>query len=270
MFVSEKTTNWIWDSDASLWTEFRSGASEDPPIEHPPSPPTFAPSHPGNLLIGPFNSSSPISTGDQTLVPQELEIASTVPSAATIEWYKNGEFIENGGQAKLGIDALSHSPDDQYQASVTLDGQTIVSSIFGTRSDHDTGDRSEFINLSTRGYVGAEPEVLIGGFVVYGNKAKKILIQAVGQELDSVIDSSLLLQDPVLEIWSDTGKIAENDDWRSENILQMLPVGSTQLDQGSKSAAMVIDLMPGLYTAIVRGAGGSEGIVLLEMYSMEK
>ena len=44
--------------------------------------------------------------------------------------------------------------------------------------------------------------------------------------------------------------------------------GAFSLDLGSRDAAMLIWLEPGLYTAIVSGVEGSSGISLVEVYEV--
>ncbi|HOD48135.1 MAG TPA: hypothetical protein PKK58_12240, partial [Opitutaceae bacterium] len=42
--------------------------------------------------------------------------------------------------------------------------------------------------------------------------------------------------------------------------------GMGALTAGSKDAAMIVDLEPGIYTAQVSGAGASDGVALVEIY----
>ncbi len=44
--------------------------------------------------------------------------------------------------------------------------------------------------------------------------------------------------------------------------------GLFQLDDGSKDAALLIHLDPGVYTAQVDGADGGTGVALLEVYEV--
>jgi hypothetical protein len=71
-----------------------------------------------------------------------------------------------------------------------------------------------------------------------------------------------------------TGKVVrENDNWEVGNdaILMADAVnrsGATPLATGSKDAAILISLPPGVYTAIVNGAGTSTGIALVQVYEV--
>ncbi|CAA9223713.1 MAG: hypothetical protein AVDCRST_MAG42-713 [uncultured Chthoniobacterales bacterium] len=60
--------------------------------------------------------------------------------------------------------------------------------------------------------------------------------------------------------------IATNDNWQSSQ--EAAITGSTLAPGDPREAAILIDLPEGSYTAVVRGAGGSTGIALVEVYSL--
>ncbi len=133
---------------------------------------------------------------------------------------------------------------------------------------------SKLVNISTRGDVGAGNDSLIGGFVIEGSENMTVLIQGVGEELigsgglttaDVLADGQLLLVMP-------DGSQVSNDDWESEDAAAkstaMADAGSFVLASGSKSAAILVDLAPGLYTVILAGVNGAEGIALVEVYEV--
>jgi hypothetical protein len=47
-------------------------------------------------------------------------------------------------------------------------------------------------------------------------------------------------------------------------------VGAFALPDGSKDASLLVTLPAGVYTALVRGKGESEGVALLEIYVVNK
>src|SRR5207248_7797106 len=66
------------------------------------------------------------------------------------------------------------------------------------------------VNISTRLRVETDENILIGGFVVTGTAAKKMLIRASGPSLPL----SDRLADPILELHDSSGQtIAMNDNW---------------------------------------------------------
>jgi hypothetical protein len=46
-------------------------------------------------------------------------------------------------------------------------------------------------------------------------------------------------------------------------------VGAFDLEDGSKDAAVVVTLPPGVYTAVISGAGNEAGLALVEVYEIE-
>ncbi len=136
----------------------------------------------------------------------------------------------------------------------------------------------KLVNLSSRGFVGTGADLLIAGFVVPGDVPRRFLIRAVGPTLGSFgVDGTLA--DPVLEIGQldanqNFQRLARNDDWfRATDVATldatMDALGAFPLLPGSKDAAVIVELEPGGYSALVRGANDTTGIALVEIYAIE-
>lgn len=131
----------------------------------------------------------------------------------------------------------------------------------------------QLVNLSTRSQVGIGDDVLIGGFVV-GNATQEVLIQAVGPELENSGVSGPLL-DPLLTITNTTGGvntvIMTNDNWQDSQgqLITDLWGGAPPLADQSLSAAAVVTLEPGTYTATISGVGDTTGVALIEVYELD-
>jgi hypothetical protein len=128
---------------------------------------------------------------------------------------------------------------------------------------------TRLINLSTRGQVQTGNNVMIGGFVIGGSTAKKVLIRAVGPNLANYGVTGVLAN-PTLELHksSDNSIIASNDDWgTSANAAEIS--ASTLAPVDSKEAAILATLNPGAYTAIVTGNGGGTGVGIVEVYELD-
>jgi hypothetical protein len=126
-------------------------------------------------------------------------------------------------------------------------------------------------NLSTRGQVGTGGNVLITGFVVGGSTPKQVLIRAIGPAL-TPLGVSGAIADPQLQVFNGAGAAipgASNDNWNAADAAAMNAVGAFALPVGSKDAALIITLAPGLYTTQVSGVGGSTGIALIEFYDLD-
>jgi len=117
---------------------------------------------------------------------------------------------------------------------------------------------------------------MIGGFIVQGSGAKRVIIRAIGPELAQfgIPDA---LANPRLELHNRTGAlIASNDNWQS-TILGGIITSNQVIDiQNSGHApteasesAIIADLQPGNYTAIVRGVNNTVGVALVEVYDLD-
>ena len=128
--------------------------------------------------------------------------------------------------------------------------------------DDDTTS-GDLLNLSTRGYVGFNDEVLIGGFIIF-NGPQRVLIRAVGPSLVTVPDS---LEDPSLQIINNADQtlVDENDNWL-DNISQIQPIIDTGLGNlNASESALLLTLPAGSYSAIV-STNGLRGIGSIEIY----
>ncbi len=124
---------------------------------------------------------------------------------------------------------------------------------------------AQLANISTRGLVQTGDDVMIGGFIVGGTYPAKVIVRAIGPSL-SQQGVSGALQDTTLELVDSQGNILSNDDWRSTQEAEI--IATTVPPTNEKEAAIVATLVPGNYTAIVRGKDGTTGIALVEGYTL--
>jgi hypothetical protein len=122
---------------------------------------------------------------------------------------------------------------------------------------------SKLANISTRGFVQTGDNVLIAGLIVVGQTPARIIVRAIGPSLPVPGP----LANPTLELHDGTGVlIASNDDWRSDQESEIIATGlqpPSDLD-----SAIVRNLPPGNYTAIVRGVNNTTGIAVVEAYNL--
>ena len=132
--------------------------------------------------------------------------------------------------------------------------------------DVDSVASSQLANVSTRGFVGTGSDVMIGGYIVRGG-ASPVLVRALGPSLTpfGVVD---VLTDPTIELRNANGVlVAANDNWMQT---QQTDIQATGLQPTNGAEAAILTILPsGAFTAIVRGANGGSGIVLLEVYHLE-
>ena len=130
-------------------------------------------------------------------------------------------------------------------------------------------------NISTRSFVQTGEHVMIGGFIVQGTGPKRVIIRAIGPELTQygIADA---LANPRLELHNGTGAlIASNDDWQTTILGGIITSNQVSDIQNSGHAptaasesAIIADLQPGNYTAIVRGVNNTTGVALVEVYDL--
>ncbi|GAB5558968.1 MAG: hypothetical protein SynsKO_06150 [Synoicihabitans sp.] len=131
-------------------------------------------------------------------------------------------------------------------------------------------------NLASRGPAGVNADQLIAGFVIPGDIPRRLLIRAIGPTLGDfgVTGASA---NPSLQVVAPgpnntTYRLAQNDDWfRADNATEltstMETVGAFPLPAGSLDAAVLVELAPGAYTALVNSDPG--GIALVEIYEVD-
>jgi hypothetical protein len=134
--------------------------------------------------------------------------------------------------------------------------------------------QSRLINVSTRAFVGTGDQQLIGGFVIAGTGKKRVLIRGIGPRLAD-LGVPAVLTDPILAVFtSGNVQIASNNNWNqnanaAEIATTATQVGAFSLTAGSMDAALLIELDPGAYTAVVGGFGGTTGVALVEIYDTD-
>jgi hypothetical protein len=122
-------------------------------------------------------------------------------------------------------------------------------------------------NISTRSRVGPGDSVLIGGFIIAGTEASRVLARAIGPSLASA-GVSAPLADPSLELHDANGSlIFTNDNWRDTQEREI--IDSTIAPTNDREAAIIATLTPGAYSAVIRGMNNSTGVALFEIYTLD-
>jgi phospholipase/lecithinase/hemolysin len=122
-------------------------------------------------------------------------------------------------------------------------------------------------NISTRGIVGTGEDVLIAGFVISGNQAKKVIVRALGPTL-STLGVGGALADPTMTIVNSSNVVvASNDNWRDKQQSEIAASGYAP--PNDLESAIIATLPPGSYTAVVTGKNGGTGIGLVDVYQLD-
>ncbi|MDD2919831.1 hypothetical protein [Rhodoferax sp.] len=140
-------------------------------------------------------------------------------------------------------------------------GSTFEVALVGTTVD------TRLSNISTRGRVQTGDSVMIGGFIIDGATAKKVLIRARGPSL-SAYGVPGVLANPKVDLYSGPTVIASNDNWGSAtNAADITATGLAPTN--SLESAILTTLSPGAYTAIVSGVGNTSGVGIVEVLEMD-
>lgn len=201
------------------------------------------------------------------------------PSALSQAFLRTGAFPFAAGSRDAAL--LTTLAPGSYTVMVT----DPTGSGVGLAEVYDAGDSadsfSRLANISTRGTVDHGEHVLIGSFVVAGNRPKRVLVRGAGPSLAS-FGVQGAVTDPQLQLYSGSTPVAENDDWETPSALTRSQrvatgteivaaageVGAFAFPAGGRDAAILITLAPGAYTAHLSPGRGAPGVGLIEVYQL--
>ncbi|HEX9281286.1 MAG TPA: hypothetical protein VF878_02295 [Candidatus Udaeobacter sp.] len=158
---------------------------------------------------------------------------------------------------------------------VSLMGDTGTRAIGAATNTSPPTPAPQLTNISTRAFVQTGDNVVIGGFIVQGSATKRVIIRAIGPELTQYGVPNAL-HNPTLELHDGTGAlIASNDNWGMTIIGGIITqnqvrdiMNSGYAPSNGLESAIIADLPPGNYTAIVRGVNDTTGVGLVEVYDL--
>jgi hypothetical protein len=125
-------------------------------------------------------------------------------------------------------------------------------------------------NISTRGFVQAGDNVMIGGFTLGGDPNNtRIALRGKGPSL-ARFGFANVLPDPTLELRDANGTLlVSNDNWTDDPVsAAQLALNGLALDNSHESGIFV-SLPPGQFTVILAGKDGGVGIGLVEIFNLK-
>jgi hypothetical protein len=94
-----------------------------------------------------------------------------------------------------------------------------------------------------------------------------VVVRAIGPSLGN-FGIAGALQDPTLDLVNSNGaSVRANNNWQDSQKTDLQTLNLQPSD--SREAALVETIAPGNYTAIVRGAGNTTGVGLVEVYNVD-
>ena len=206
------------------------------------------------------------------LDPCRLATAKLTSDTGTIFEKAGTTLSESGtlppGNYTLTVDAYASTPNfsavGNYQSDAnfnfTLDGPMSTPTPTPTPipATHPT-------NLSTRLFVDTGNFVVISGFIITGSGPRHLLLRGIGPSLSGVIANTL--PDPSLQVHrSSCSQTLTNDNWRDTQEAEIIATG--RAPSNDLESAIVADLAPGTYTAILSGTANTTGVGLIEIYDL--
>jgi hypothetical protein len=189
----------------------------------------------------------------------------------------------------VAIQSSGHPPGDPRESAIIADlppgnYTAIVRGVTNTTGvalaevySLSSSSGSILSNISTRSFVQAGDNIMIGGFIVQGSTPRRVVIRAIGPELGAPpYNIPNALANPTLELHNGSGAlIASNDNWMTTILGGIITRDQVQdiRDSGHaptdpRESAIIATLPPGNYTAIVRGVNSTIGVGLVEVYDL--
>jgi hypothetical protein len=227
--------------------------------------------------IGPSLNGVGVTLSDPTL---ELHQGSTVTTN------DNWKIDDQTGQSQeADIRATTIPPANDLESAIvaTLNPGPYTAILAGKNGgtgvgvvevyDLAQGANSKLANISTRGFVDTNDNVMIGGLIVGGGSGggnAKVLVRALGPS----VPVAGALGDPTLELHDGSGTtIATNDNWKINDQTgqsQEADISATTIPPANDlESAILVTLPPDNYTAIVRGKNNTTGVGLVEAYNLQ-
>ena len=203
-------------------------------------------------------------------------------AGSTVTTNDNWKVKSDGGSQQAEIEATGIPPQNDLESALvrTLSPGPYTAVMRGNGGGtgiglvevYDLGQASASMlaNISSRGFVDVDDNVMIGGFIAgsvdRGNT--RVVVRALGPSLsNSGVPNTL--QNPILEVRdANGGQIANNDDWQNHPGSSAVVAAGLAPGDTRESAIFTI-ITPGQYSAIVRGVSGTTGVGLVEIYNLQ-
>jgi hypothetical protein len=126
---------------------------------------------------------------------------------------------------------------------------------------------SKLDNISTRAFISTGDNVVIAGFMLGGQTGSdRVVIRGMGPSLTTVGVPNALV-DPTLELRDGNGALlVANNDWQDDAFQASQLTSAGLAPPNNLESGIVMNLPPGLYTALLAGRNGGTGIGLVEVY----
>ncbi|MFN2621453.1 MAG: hypothetical protein ABR611_01295 [Chthoniobacterales bacterium] len=186
-----------------------------------------------------------------------------------------GSLLTSSQMIDIVASTITPANDAESAIIATLNPGTYTAVVRGANNgtgiavvegyDLDAEPLSKLANISTRGLVQTNDNVMIGGFIFGGGPGNtNVVVRGIGPSLGA-FGVTNPLADPMLELHDGNGAtVASNDDWKSNQ--RTIEATGLQPSNDAEAAIAVTNLPQGGYTAVLQGKNGGVGIGVLEVY----
>jgi N-acetylneuraminic acid mutarotase len=190
----------------------------------------------------------------------------------------NDDWRTGGQETEIQQSGLAPTDDREPALITNLAPATYTAVIRGVNGttgiatievyDLESTVPGELANLSVRGDVRTDDDVLIAGLILQGGTPKRVMFRAIGPSLNGKGVPGAL-QDPTLELHDGNGTLLlSNDNWhQAPNVAEIQASGLAPTDD--RESAILTTVVPDSYTAIVRGVNRTTGIAVAEAYKLD-
>ena len=190
----------------------------------------------------------------------------------------NDDWMSNANEQAIVDSGLAPTDPNESAILVSLgpgDYTAVVNGVDGTTGnialvevyDLDSIDPPNLLNISTRSFVDTGQAEMIAGLIVGGTSGQVVVVRGLGPSLASDAIANPL-SDPTITIYNSFGTaISTNDNWQddpSSTDVQNAGLAPTN----PLESAVLLQLTPGDYTAVLSGVNGATGVGLVEIYNV--
>jgi plastocyanin len=195
--------------------------------------------------------------------------------------FSNDDWNESTQQAQIAASGLS--PRNAAESAIVwtlTPGQNYTAVVRGKNGttgigvvdafDLDQAAASKLGNISTRGFVDVDDNIMIAGLIAgpSGGTSLKVLARALGPTL-SDFGVAGAMANPTLDLVNSSGTvIRSNNNWKDDSQQRALIEAAGLAPSHDEEAALVETVAPGDYTVVVRGSGRTTGVALVEAYNI--
>ena len=175
----------------------------------------------------------------------------------------NGSGVAPSNDLESAI--IANLAPGAYTAVVRGAGNTVGTGVVDA-FDLSAGSTAKLVNIATRGLIQPGDKLMIAGFIIQNGPVRAV-VRAIGPSLVP-FGITNALSDTTLELRNQNGMIVrKNDDWMTDQKAELEATGLQPSDP--KEAALIETIVPGQYTAQVRGKPESTGIGVVQVYFLQ-